>query len=101
MLREIGRVVLVLMTNGVYASNNNLSRRQKKLLAEFGVKRENFKAFANDLNRRRLNPINSQTHKLPENGSSSGRKRGGLPKKKLEDEIFPDVRWKPDRPKGS
>lgn len=101
MLREIDRVVLVLMTDGVYASVNNLSKRQTELLEEFGVKPEHFKAFADDVNRRRLNPINSQTHKLPENGSSSERKRGRPPKKKLEDETLPAVKRKPGRPKGS
>lgn len=62
MIREIDRVVLVLMPDGLYASVNNLTARQKELLSEFGVRPEHFKAFADDVNRRPLNPINSQVH---------------------------------------
>ena len=102
MIREIDRISLVLMTDGLYASVNNLSNRQKDLLAEFGIQPEHFKDFANDVNRRRVNPINSQVHQLPEHDKSANKRRGRPPKKKLTEEIsIPVPKRKPGRPKGS
>lgn len=101
MIREIDRVVLVLMTDGLYVSVNNLSARQKDLLAEYGVLPEHFKAFADDVNRRRISPINSQVHQLPDQGASAKKRRGRPPKKKLEEELLPVPKRGPGRPKGS
>lgn len=101
MIREIDRVVLVLMTDGLYASVNNLSTRQKDLLSEYGVLPEHFKAFADDVNRRRLNPINSQAHQLPNKGEAAPKRRGRPPKKKLDEELILTPKRGPGRPKGS
>lgn len=101
MIREIDRVALVLMTDGLYASVNNLSTRQKDLLAEYGMLPEHFKAFADDINRRRINPINSQVHQLPGQVESAKKKRGRPPKKKLDEELVPAPKRGPGRPKGS
>lgn len=102
MIREIDRIVLVLMTDGLYASVNNLSIRQNELLAAFGIQPGYFKIFADDVNHRRINPINSQVHQLPEGDQSPKKKRGRPPKKKLTDEIsLPGQKRKPGRPKGS
>jgi len=101
MIREIDRVVLVLMTDGLYVSVNNLSARQKDLLAEYGVLPEHFKAFADDVNRRRISPINSQVHQLPDQGAPAKKRRGRPPKKKLEEELLPVPKRGPGRPKGS
>lgn len=102
MIREIDRVILVLMTDGLYASVNNLSIRQKDLLEEFGIQPKYFKTFADDVNRRRLNPINSQIHHLPEENQTPQKRRGRPPKKKLTDEIsLPVPKRGPGRPKGS
>ena len=102
MIREIDRVVLVLMTDGLYASVNNLSTRQNDLLAAFGIQPGYFKVFADDVNRRRINPINSQVHRLPEKDQEPKKKRGRPPKKKLTDEVsLPIPKRKPGRPKGS
>lgn len=102
MIREIDRVVLVLMTDGLYASVNNLSGRQNDLLAEFGIHSGDFKLLADDVNRRRINPINSQVHQLPRDEKTPAKRRGRPPKKKLTDEIsIPGPKRKPGRPKGS
>ena len=101
MLREIDRVVLVLMTDGLYASVNNLSKRQRELLEEFDIQSEYFKSFADDVNRRRLNPINSQVHKVPVKDAASEKRVGRPRKKRLEDDILPTPKRKPGRPKGS
>ena len=101
MLREIDRVALVLMTDGLYASVNNLSKRQCELLNEFDIRPEHFKLFADDVNRRRLNPINSQVHQIPEGTAIPQKRRGRPPKKKLEEDILPAPKRKPGRPKGS
>ena len=101
MIREIDRVVLVLMPDGLYASVNNLSNRQKDLLAEFGVCPEHFKAFADDVNHRRLNPINSQVHQLPGYNKPVSKRRGRPAKKKMTDDMPPVSKRSPGRPKGS
>ena len=101
MIREIDRVVLVLMPDGLYASVNNLTTRQKELLSEFGVYPEYFKAFADDVNRRRLNPINSQVHRLPDQERPVPKRRGRPPKKELVEDILPTAKRGPGRPKGS
>lgn len=102
MLREIDRVVLVLMTDGLYASVNNMSKRQKELFGEFSIQPQYFKTFADDVNRRRLNPINSQIHQLPNEKQLIPKRRGRPPKKKLSDELSVSApKRKPGRPKGS
>ena len=100
MLREMDRISLVLMPDGLYAYVNNLSIRQKALLAEYGVLPEHFKTLADDVNRRKKNPITSQVHKLPEDIQPVRKKRGRPPKKKLEEETI-RIKRKPGRPKGS
>lgn len=102
MIREIDRVVVVLMPDGLYASVNNLSTRQKDLLAEFHIEPDHFKTFADDVNRRRLNPINSQVHQLPGSTRPIQKRRGRPPKKKLTEEVsIPGPKRGPGRPKGS
>ena len=100
MLREMDRVSLVLLPDGLYSYVNNLSVRQRTLLEACGIQPSCFKAFADDVNRRRKNPINSQIHRLPESGQDVKKKRGRPPKKKLEDEPV-KIKRKPGRPKGS
>lgn len=101
MVREIDRIVLVLLTDGLYAAVNNLSIRQRALLNEFGILPEYFKTFADDVNHRRLNPVNSQVHKIPGDTSKTQKRRGRPPKKKLDDDILPVPKRRPGRPKGS
>lgn len=101
MIREIDRVSLVLMTDGLYASVNNLSTRQRRLLSEHGVLPEHLKAFADDVNRRRLNPINSQVHRLPSQGDATARRRGRPPGKRPDEGAPPAPKRGPGRPKGS
>lgn len=102
MIREIDRVVLVLLTDGLYASVNNLSKRQNDLLTSFGIQSGYFKSFADDVNHRRINPINSQVHQLPGSNNTPKKKRGRPPKKKLIDEISISIpKRRPGRPKGS
>lgn len=100
MIREIDRISLVLMPDGLYASVNNLTVRQNTLLNEFGILPEHFKTIADDVNHRKLNPINSQIHKLPGEGQLPMKKRGRPPKKKA-DEASELPKRKPGRPKGS
>ena len=101
MIREIDRIALVLMTDGLYSAINNQSARQCDLLRCFGIERSYFKLFADDVNHRLVNPINSQIHRLPEDPSAKPKKkRGRPPKQKVKQE--PDIpNRKPGRPKGS
>lgn len=103
MLKEIDRVALVLMTDGLYASVNNLSARQRDLLEVFRIQPQHLKDFADNVNRRRQNPINSQTHRLPNEGDATERKKRGRPPRKKPDAEPPSpmAKRKPGRPKGS
>lgn len=102
MIREIDRIVLILMTDGCYSAIDNHTKRQKELLREFGIKPDYFKVFADDVNRRMVNPINSQIHLLPEEYMAASKKRRGRPPKKNK-ETTENVESKrsPGRPKGS
>lgn len=102
MIREIDRVALVLLTDGLYGAINNQTNRQKELLGEFNIQAEHFKFFADDVNRRMLNPINSQIHQMPESMKEASQKRRGRPPKK--DKKIPrndNSKRMPGRPKGS
>ena len=100
MLREIDRISLVLMPDGTYSEVNNLSLRQTQLLVFFKVPTNKLDAFATDINRRLMNPINSQMHKMPEESSFTPKRRGRPPKHKDETTLEKSKR-KPGRPKGS
>ena len=101
MLREIDRISLVLMTDGSYTAINNLSIRQKQLLSCFNIIPENLKPFADDVNRRLMNPINSQFHQIPNTEGNSIRKRPGRPPKQKEITEEQKPKRGPGRPKGS
>ena len=75
MLREIDRVSQVLLPDGTYSEVNNLSIRQTQLLEFFKVPINKLNAYAADINRRLMNPINSQMHRMPETSVSSAKKR--------------------------
>lgn len=49
---------------------------------------------------RRLNPINSQVHRLPDQGQPIPKKRGRSLKEKLVEDILPASKRGPGRPKG-
>lgn len=97
----LNRISLVLMVDGTYKAVNNISGHQQEVLTEFGIKNDYFRNFADDVNRRINNPINSQIHRLPEDPESPGisRKRGRPPKKKTETAEI--IKRSPGRPKGS
>ncbi|MDR0411544.1 MAG: transposase [Treponema sp.] len=100
MLHEIDRISLVLMPDGTYTAINDLTGRQKQLLAEFGVRDDAFTFFAGEVNRRMLSPISSQVHILP--GQSPDRKKGRPPKQKeAVAGVEEQPKRKPGRPKGS
>ena len=100
MLREIDRISLVLMPDGTYSEINNLSLRQTQLLVFFNVPTNKLDAFAADTNRRLMNPINNQMHKMPEEAFPNKKRRGRPPKQKNETAEEKPKR-KPGRPKGS
>ena len=99
-IRELDRISLVFMPDGLYAFVNDLSQRQKEILGEFHLLPEHFKYFADDVNHRKVDQINSQIHRMPGDGQTSQKKRGRPPKKKL-DELENIPKRGPGRPKGS
>ncbi len=101
MLREIDRISLVLMPDGTYNAINNLSIRQSKLLEVFNVPATKLDAFATDINRRAMSPINSQMHLLPDSSETSGKKKRGRPPKQKKMAGPETPKRKPGRPKGS
>ena len=101
MIREIGRISLVLMPDGTYSEINNLSLRQGQLLSFFKVPTNKLDAFATDINRRFMNPINSQIHLLPDASETPAKKRRGRPPKHKDDPETVKPKRKPGRPKGS
>ena len=101
MLREIDRISLVLLPDGTYSEINNLSIRQTQLLEFFKVPTNKLDAFAVDINRRLINPINSQMHKMPEASVSFVKKHRGRPPKQKDASEQEKVKRKPGRPKGS
>ena len=100
MLREIDRISLVLMPDGTYSEVNNLSLRQTQLLTFFNVPANKLDAFAADINRRLVNPINSQMHKMPEE-TFPAKKRRGRPPKQRNEAAPGEPKRKPGRPRGS
>lgn len=101
MLHEIDRISLVLMTDGSYSAINNLSIRQKQLLGAFHVPVDKLDAFAADINRRLMNPINSQLHQLPDTSEMQVKRRPGRPPKQEKKVVLNEPKRKPGRPKGS
>lgn len=101
MLREIDRISLVLMPDGTYSAINNLSLRHKELLGAFNIPTDRMESFATDINRRMLNPINSQIHNIPEGSGKSTKRRPGRPPKSKGNEETQLPKRKPGRPKGS
>lgn len=101
-IQNLNRISFVLMVDGIYRAVNNISLKQQEILSQFGIKTSYFSAFADDVNRRMNNPINSQIHRLPDDSDmrSQRKKRGRPPKEKTAvDESAP--KRKPGRPKGS
>lgn len=101
MLREIDRIALVLLTDGLYSAVNNQSTRQCELLHALGIESSYFKFFADDVNRRIVNPINSQVRRLPNDPAAGEKKKRGRPPKKRVDEDSDKPKRGPGRPKGS
>lgn len=69
------------------------------MLEAFHVPADNLEPFAVDINRRMVNPINSQIHVIP-NGAVS-KKRPGRPPKKKDNTAENVPKRKLGRPKGS
>ena len=84
MIKEIGRIELMLVTERMYAAVDNLTERQMIFLKKFDIRSSDFKAFAEDVNRRMNSPINSQVHKIPDRTKQT-RKRGRPPKEKTDE----------------
>ena len=101
MLREIDRIVLVLLTDGLYSAVNNQSGRQCDVLHAFGVERSYFKFFADSVNRRLVNPINSQVHRLLDDPAANEKKKRGRPPKKKDETASETPKRRLGRPKGS
>lgn len=101
MIRKIDRIALVLKMDGLYCSVYNQSGRQLDLLRYFGIRREDFKVLAEDVNRRMVNPINSQKHRLPSDLPAGQRRKPGRPPKKKEVPTTDSPKRGPGRPKGS
>lgn len=101
MLQEINRISLVLMTDGLYSAINNQSGRQCDLLHCFGIERGYFKTFADDVNQRMANPINSQIRRLPDDPAGKAQKKRGRPPKGKQGSESEAPKRKPGRPKGS
>lgn len=101
MLRETSRISLVLMPDGSYSAINNLSIRQKQLLGDFNIPTDNMEPFASDVNRRMVNPINSQIHLIPDTSTAGNKRRPGRPPKQKNKEDAQVHKRKPGRPKGS
>ncbi len=102
MIANVNRIVLVLMADGFYKSVNSISAKQLEYLAAFGIRQEYFPLFADEVNRRINNPVNSQIHRLPDDPDSpvAPKKRGRPPKRKEPRGEMRSKR-KPGRPKGS
>lgn len=100
MLKEIDRIQLLLKGDGRYYPIKNYTFRQKELLAQFGVKPENFDAIALDVTYRNSNPIKSQERRIPDMGVVQKRKRGRPPMPKETDDTQKEPK-KRGRPKGS
>lgn len=101
MIREIDRISLVLMPDGSYSEINNLSIRQGRLLSFFNVPTNKLDSFATAVNRRFMNPINSQIHLLPDVSEASTKKRRGRPPKHKDEPEAVMPKRKPGRPRGS
>ena len=101
MIKEIDRIALVLMPDGTYSAINNLSIRQGQLLNFFKVPTDKLDAFATDINRRLMNPINSQIRMMPDVSEAFAKKRRGRPPKKKDVSDVSVPKRKPGRPKGS
>lgn len=98
--RDRGKVCCLLCCGDFSARDIKDQSRHKPDIAGDGVLAEHFKMFADDVNRRKKNPINSQVHKLPEDIQPLRKKHGKPPKKKLEEEPM-HIKRNPGRPKGS
>ena len=86
-LRKVNRARIMLMPNGKYQSIFDHPQKIEKLFKYFGVSRENFLNFAEELNLKSDNIQSSQYHMLSSPSDSS--QVGSTPKRK------------PGRPKGS
>lgn len=101
MLREIDRTALILLADGLYSTVNNQSVRQCEVFHACGVERSYFKFFADDVNRRLVNPINSQIHRLPNDPAVNEKKKRGRPAKKKDESSSETPKRRPGRPRGS
>jgi len=101
-IQNLNRISFVLMVDGIYKCVNTITIKQQELLDQFGIKTEYMYAFADDVNHRMNNPINSQIHKLPDSpeAQTAKKKRGRPPKEKPVEEKAKSTR-NPGRPKGS
>lgn len=95
---RLNRINLILMVDGIYKSVNTITAEQQSLLKKFGIKPDHFSQFADDVNKRMNNPINSQIHIMPSD-TKEKKKAGRPPKEKSPEENKP--KGKPGRPKGS
>ena len=102
LILNLNRISFILMVDGLYKTVNNLSAKQQEILGMFGIKNSYLNAFADDINRRINNPINSQIHRLPDDPeSSTAKKKRGRPPKDKPASVDKGPARKPGRPKGS
>ncbi len=79
MIRKMDRITLLLLDNQEYRFVRDMSLKARKLFAEFSLNMDSFDEVARDYNRRRMQPINSQVHTLPDIGNPEKRRRGRQP----------------------
>ena len=115
MIRKLDRAYFSLMPNGTYQPIYNMGDSLLKLFGYFGIEKEHFGKFAQELNSIG-EAVFSQNKTIPTLEKSTerhrGRKKGGKNKstlekeRKLQDaiargEFVPEEKRKPGRPKGS
>ena len=66
MIRKINRIKFMLTANGIYTPIRKYLGDQIRLLEAVNIQPDDFILFAQEYNKRLLNPIHSQKHRIPE-----------------------------------